>query len=474
MKILLLLLSLQSLSVWSQGNMCDVASGRSQGVVALKRTPNYFFKTSPDGRYVYYIAESKNWVLDLYQGTEAQLPGEADPVPSPDGQLLTYIARNKEGGWVIGAQRMTPAWTPSQAPTNIIGSSHGSYQSVGPKQADGSRILFYGDDTTRTIAVRKMRDSGGQLSLEPERMFGSKDEFRLPMMSPDGTMFSALNTALNKTQIYKLDPQTLRPTLIATLPVAAGKASFSYDSSKITFHLSRSYSRQANEEHLYPAILGDGMSVKNIYTYNLGTKKITQVTDNLEADSYFPVFQANGDVMYFTRELNGTFKIVRSKVVSKSSERTFEAVKECYGEGVEAKLTELGELWARACNKWGENPEDDGGLALTTALNMSSANCRKLANKDKEMLKLCDALDNKKTATTGVVVAPPKPITEDPGKKIFQNRCAICHEGEGQRLANASTLDERIRGTKNRMPPNGPLLTAAERAELKAYVSKFK
>ena len=141
-----------------------------------------------------------------------------------------------------------------------------------------------------------------------------------------------------------------------------------------------------------------------------------------------------------------------------------------------ALQVELGELWARACQKWGEKAEDDGGIALTSALNMSGANCRKLAGSDKEMLKLCDALENKKAPSTGVVVKPTKPVAaEDPGKKIFQNRCAICHEGQGQRLARSASLEERITGGKsNRMPPNGALLTATERAQLKSYVSKFR
>lgn len=475
---ILMLITLQAFA--QADNICDVASKQIRIMVQFKkRDPNYFFKVSPNGENLFYIGDSQNWMLNTKTGVEIPLTGFADPVPSADGKILTEIIKSTPGGYSVGVQNLSTPWKPKEGKkSKNVGEMKGSYQSVGPKRADGSRHVLYFYDRADNVVVQKLVERSGKYTLLPDIInIGLNAKFRLPMMSPDGTMVSVLDEKSNRTQIYRIDSKKNTTALIATLPLAAGKASFSYDNKKITFHLTRHYVPDYRKDASYDPTLGDNYSVRNVYTYDIETQKITQITDNVVGDSYYPVFLESGEIAYIYRGKNSKYKIIASKPKARETQRKFQDVKSCYGVGVEDRLSQLGELWAKICKRWPVNADNDGGIAMVTALNMSSAHCRKLAkqSKDKELEILCDALDNKKTIRpVGSVkkLLPVKPFVA--GLKIFQNRCAICHEETVEVLANSPEFPERVKGHgSNRMPPSGPLLTGAEVKQLSSYLKRF-
>lgn len=466
-----------SLFSWAQGDLCKLVPDSTLKRVTLPRTPNYFFKMSPDGKYLYYIANKANWLYDLDTKTERRLPGFADPVPSADGEVLTYIDRGSQG-WRIGAMKMNPRWSgPDNKSAMEIADAGGSYQSVGGIQASGTRSFFYLDEKADKIVIRNLRETNGKFTLSsPLFEMGGEGKYRLPMMSPDGRKFSVLNTQINKTQIFEIDPDQ-KPRLIDTLPVAGGKASFSYDGNSLTFHMTKTFG-QITSETLYPAVLGEYNALRNVYAYDLRTKKIDQITDNVGKDSYFPIFLKNGSIAYIESTHDGKYHLTIGQRTPGASSRRFSDVENCYGPNVESELVRLGNLWASACNKL-PSSITDSGIALTTALNIPVEVCLKLAKKagDPSLRKLCDALDGKKVSpsqTTQVSPQSSPPVNGQKGEQIFRNQCAICHEGMEKKIISSPTLNQRLAGKgPNRMPPQGKLLSPNESKLLKEYLQKF-
>lgn len=475
MLIALFLISLPELA-WSQQNICELVPDRTARRVTLPRTPNYFFKMSPDGKNLYYIANNANWLFNMDTQQETRLPGTADPVPSPDGGVLTFISRGQEGGWRIGAMKLSPRWTGINNGGEEIGMSGGSYQSVGSQKPNGDRPFFYLDESTDKIVIRNLREVNGRFSLSsPVMEMGGEGKYRLPMLSPDGRRFSVLNTVINKTQIFELGPDQ-RPRLIDTLPVAGGKASFSNDGNSITFHMTRTL-RPTDEETKYPAILGGDSALRNVYAYDLRTKEIDQITDNVGKDSYFPIFLASGQIAFIDMTPDGKFHITISGRNSSQSSRKFSDVKDCFGPNVESELKRLGNLWAKTCQKWSESTTSDSGIALTAGLNIPVNVCIKLAERarDPSLRKLCDALDGKRTVQNPTATTSQRSaVVQGPGgEQIFRNQCAICHEGQEKKILSSPSLSERLAGTKsNRMPPRGRVLNAREAGFLKEYLRK--
>ncbi len=472
-------------SASAQPLMCKSAP-RTIRRIPLQKTPNYFFKISPDGRYLFYIAEGRNWVRDLVTGKESAILGTADPVPSVDGKVLTFLSK-ESSGWKVGAAQLSRPFDIS-TPKHVkwAGMADGSYQSVGPVLPDGvNRQFLYFDERKNQIVLRHLTDTGSGLTLGPAHSSITDPGLRLPMMSPDGKFLSVLNTRLNKTQIYSLSSNPIQAKLVDTLPFAAGKASFSYDNKKLTFHLTKTF-KKVSADVRYPAVLGSDDTLRNVYVYDLATKKATQVTDNSifgspekNKDSYFPVFLGDGRVAYIDRNDAGEFSLEFSTIPSAGEARNYDKVAACLGESPNTLLTQLADQWAKLCGRWTDSLED-GGISLAQGLRMSPGDCTAIVRKvdDPEMVKLCQALvaaDLNKTDTprNAETKEDPEEI-ENQGKKLYQNRCAICHEGDQTRIAGSTELARVLKGEDaDRMPPSGKLLTGDEQETLKKYLLQF-
>jgi hypothetical protein len=471
------LLTLLLTSTAFAGHLCDITGGIGlKKSTLLPHEPNYFFKASPDGRYIYYITKTGNRVLDTQTSTTQALPGTADPVPSPDGALLTFLYKNEKDtiGFRVGAVKMTPAWkSPKSTTQDWATTIIGSYQSIGPL-VDGKRTFFYQNDHTSELSLMdlKVAPQDGDVKVSNHRTIsGINTKLRLPMLSPDGKFFSALDTNANQTVIYALNGTAA--TLVDRLPVSAGKATFSYDSKKLTFHLAKK--KNSTQEIWYPGLLADDKSVRNVYVYDRASKKITPVTNNQDEDSYFPVFLKDGTVAFVTKR--GPQYSIDVSEVPKIESMAYEDIKACVGEyESERVLRQLGSEWAQLCTNWKGQIIDDGGVDLSTALTLPKSFCSETAKKypnDHALGNFCRALEGMKPSVSAPL-KPSAPVVPK-GKTLFQNKCIICHQDGERSLADSPKLRGMLSGElKPQMPVGGSKLTPTEVDDLIGYLKLFK
>ncbi len=75
------------------GPYCALASSEFETIANVTTAPQYFAKAHSNGEYVFYIANEGNHRLALKDSNELtrdiEIPGTIDPVPSPDGKILT-------------------------------------------------------------------------------------------------------------------------------------------------------------------------------------------------------------------------------------------------------------------------------------------------------------------------------------------------------------------------------------------------
>lgn len=480
MKTLLPVLFLLSSAPAVAQDMCKVASERKIQTVRLPRVPNYFFRTSADGRYIYYISNDQNYMLDTTTGGEIAINGQADPVPSADGRILTYIQNHNSYYWQMGVAVLDKGVPVKD--TGVVASVPGSYQSVGAARADGSRPYLFYNETKGSIDLMSLaKTAQGTYELQQGVALVGGQVLRLPIMSPDGKYFSALNTQLNKTQIYKIEGNPPQATLSKTLPFAAGKASFSPDSSQLVYHLSRGESSNYdNDETRYPAVLSSMSMVRNVFTYDLRSNVVRQVTNNVQGNSYFPTFLNDGRVAYVNSPGEGQYEIVYS-TVPQGQQRSLERVARCYGVDPMSDLSRLAREWEVACNR--EEMLDEKGQGAMMVLNLSDANCQTLARRsgDASLMRLCRAM---RASSAPAAAQPPHPrpspvvpatqITQ--GRQLVSTKCLMCH-GDVSALTSviqkvAGRLDSKDPAT--RMPRGGAALSQAERDAVIAYLQSVR
>lgn len=473
MKVLSLLF-LASSTLWAQ-DFCRTDLMRNIQTINLSSTPNYFFKTSADGRFIYYITQNKNWALDTKTGKHTLLAGEADPVPSSDGKIMTTIARDPSHNnyWAFTVSEMKDG-LPTQK-SNLMGHIQGSYQSVGDEDLNGERPILYYDDISQTIKIFNLKKVGEtyQTVRQTEILNGVAAKLRLPMMSPDGKYFSALNIDTNQTEIYQIEGNG-KAKVIKKLPFAGGKAAFSYDSKSITFHVSRDIHQswqQLPHESMYPGTLDSTTQIRNVFVYDIERGNVQQVTNNLSGNSYFPIFLADGRVAYIHKEHGSDQFSIQYSTIPKGPQRNYEAVVQCLGGENESKLEQMSQIWSNLCTQW-SSMSDKNSASLGTILSMSMHDCLAMVEKsnDPSLGVVCQALNR---ADKNPVKVEPK---KSPGEHILATRCLICHGEDKSWFAKNKASVMKSVNSKNpftRMPRGGAPLTDQEKKDLKAYLDSF-
>ncbi len=463
---------------WAQ-DFCQPISPRKIQNIPLNSTPNYFFKTSADGRYIYYISQGQNLMLDIHTGKQTTLGGNADPVPSADGEILTLLQQNFSDParpWIIGVVDLKKG-----VPVSGLKMSdyiNGSYQSVGQMDSSGSRNLLYYDEIAGQVVIKKIKKTNNGYMLDKKNaqfLYSAGHELRLPMMSPDGKRFSALNITTNQTEIYDI-LENGRTRLVKALPFAGGKAAFSYDNKKITFHVARDIAQSYSEIHadtMYPATLDAVTQVRNVYVYDIEKDSIQQVTNNTYGNSYFPIFLGDGRVSYIHKDSNSPRFSIQYSTVPIGSQRSHEKVLQCLGDENESKLEEMSSVWSRICTQWAELG-DKNSASLGTILSLSMKDCLELVkvSKDASLGVVCEALNraDKKQAEI-------KEDKKSPGEHLLATRCLICHAEDKSWFAkNKKKVMESV-NSKNpltMMPRGGTPLSKVEKNNLELYLDSFK
>ena len=459
-------------------DFCNPLNAREVKKIDLSMTPNYFFKTSADGRYIYYISMGKNLMLDTKTGQQTVLDGNADPVPSADGEILTLLHQNFQQPhipWKITIVDLKDGVPVSS--TKMSAYIGGSYQSVGYADAEGNRQLLYYDEVEKQVVIKKIKKTAEGYVIDrnaTQYLSYRNSDLRLPMMSPDGKRFSALNVLTNQTEIYDILPNG-QTKLVKSLPFAGGKAAFSYDSKKITFHVARDVQQswhQLPSEAMYPATLDSTTQIRNVFVYDVESDVVQQVTNNIAGNSYFPIFLGDGRVAYIHKEHDSTQFSIQYSSVPLGPQRSLDSVVQCLGAEDESKLEEMSTVWSKLCTQWSQLG-DKNSAAIGTILSLSMEDCLAMVEKsnDPSLGVVCQALNR---ADKNPVKIEPK---KSPGEHILATRCLICHGEDKSWFAKNKVKVMKSVNSKNpftKMPKGGESLTTQEKKDLEAYLNSFK
>lgn len=467
-------------------SLCDTGDDQVTKRVNVDGTPNYFFKTSPDGRYLYYITGNRNFVHDSKTGKRRLLPGNADPVPSSDGKFYTAI------NWRSGNPSALPDWSMTVGAMenwDVIRNRDGSpkrdeyrvdkdttrtYQSVGTLGNNTYRVISF-NDRDKTLLLKDFKLNGRAVSrVEKYDTVIPLKDYRLPMISRDGKYFSALDVEKNQTVIFEISADGKKVKETDRLDFPSGKADFSMDGKKVAFHVTESvnnYVRISDEVSL-PATFNDQAEVRNVFVYDRETKSVTPVTQNKVGNSYFPVFLEDGSLVYLDQRPGQKLGFAYAKIPD-TAPRSLERARDCYeGESFDKTLDFLAAEWRRVCTNWhGSGKGGDKAMSL----NMPIELCHQIAEKSKiaDVKKMCDAL--KKSELKKPVVA-----VKSRAQQILQVKCAICHGdnipfGDKTKLKDykKSILDRINHSDPNKRMPLGGSLSDNDKAELEKYIGSL-
>jgi hypothetical protein len=326
-------------------NYCAV---ETQGTRVLVQRPaddepvvddvNWFARPvpNPEGRWIVgFASHDQNYLYDLTRGRRIRIPDKSDAVATPDGRYITVpshytpnqtvnfydaavlLARLDEGQHAADVAPVFAHQDPDVADVY--------YQSVGVvstgSDATVYRMMFSGSRVLPAPGFRivdyTFRSSAGRLSVSPTKAMRLcpqiTRDLATPFISKDGRHVVAHDGgsddepgSLKIFEITGVDPegQTTSCELRFDFGFAAGKADFSFDGRRITFHISK-------HDYLTPFINGgiNSPAITDVVVADLlrddegrftGHGGLARVTTSTRegVGSYFPAFFPDGSVFY--------------------------------------------------------------------------------------------------------------------------------------------------------------------------------
>jgi len=290
----------------------EVIRGDITSKVPINHTPSYFYKPTPDGRYVGFSSEeeSGNFLFDLHTRTYYPIPGSYDPVFAQNTRLLATPIDGYKFYRLEDLMRDNRNAVPIYHDTTVPG----VYESIGILSKSTNEVSFRmisesGSDHYMRDYKEHISRRGQTIKVEP--ISPRKDlcpsfDFKLPMLSKDGRELGGLHlnasTAFEddssdtgtSTKIFSIaDNGTC--TIADDLGVKTGKISFSYDKRYITYHQFKT----AGEDYSnYYINVPDADFTSDIYVYDRHTGEHYQLTSNTNSNSMYPEFLLNGSVIF--------------------------------------------------------------------------------------------------------------------------------------------------------------------------------
>lgn len=357
---------------------------------------NWFARPVPNpaGHWIIgFASHDQNYLYDLTTGARIRIPDKSDAVATPDGRYVTvpshYTATRTVNFYPTAAllDRLARGQDAADVPPVFAHEDADVadvyYQSVGVVSTTGTpgrdsttvyRMMFSGSNVTPAPGFRivdyTFTESGGRVTVRASKAMRLCPEIvrdmATPFISKDGRYIAAHDAtgeparppSLRIFEITKLDPdaQTTSCAMRVDLGFAAGKADFSYDGSRLTFHISK-------HDYLTPFING-GLKAQTITDVALvdltrdqagritGHGRVTRVTTSIEEGigSYFPAFLPDGRIFYISNAVpkeSAEPKRFSFRVVDPRRERwaanVFASARD------RARADAIGRLWREAC-----------------------------------------------------------------------------------------------------------------------------
>lgn len=310
--VCILLLTAIPVFAQSQDPLCRLNKYQPRYISWLPEVPSYFAKVHPAGKFAFFIGLG-NKIVNLEEPDLKKrilsIPGSIDPVPCPDGKLLTIPGLSlyevstvlKEG---IQAQPILNDY-----------SHEGVYQSC-------AVLSKYGE----TTVYRVITDASGEVSYRdykvrysnshPARVTAlSEMKPRCPRMnlktiiiSKTGKYLSGYVPDSGTTKIFNIEGRSSECREVADIGYATGKLEFNYDDSRVAFHVDY-FSSQAGD--YFSGVSND--LTKDVFTLDIqksGNKLLLKNLRRLStaqakgSGSYYPSFAKSGEVLFLNDDDN--------------------------------------------------------------------------------------------------------------------------------------------------------------------------
>jgi hypothetical protein len=347
---------------------------------------------NPEGRWIVgFASHDQNYLYDLTRGRRVRIPDRSDAVATPDGRYVTVpshytpnktvnfydasvlLARLEEGRDAVD---IAPVYAHDDKDVADV-----YYQSVGvvSHRLDGMaevtvyRMMFSGSRVLPAPGFRivdyTFTSSGGDLSVAPTKAMRLcpqiTRDLATPFLSKDGRHVVAHDGGsddepgtLKIFEITGVDPegQTTSCELRVDFGFSAGKADFSFDGRRLTFHISK-------HDYLTPFVNGgiNAPAITDVVVTDLlrddqgrfaGHGGLARVTTSTREGigSYFPAFFPDGRVFYVANSApknSGDPKRFRFAVVDPDREVYFANL---FTDPERRDAAEaIGELWLASC-----------------------------------------------------------------------------------------------------------------------------
>ncbi len=376
-------------------SMCRIDDPSRVKSVDTTQRPNYFFRPFPFSNRGSYASSNgspnRNIIVDYDTGGEVRMPGEYDPVPTPDELYMTVPSDDRkvvEGkGFSFYTMDEVLKTSGEKKPFFVDKDMWGYYQSIGVLNKGFNKRTYRVITDREGLSYRdyELTSGTGKIDVKPLDQPGKPGpqplcpgkELSLPMLSKDGSLLAALDVKAGVTKIYEVDPVKgiCRETL--NLGMFTSKVDFSFDNNRLTFH------KFNNEEKGddYVAVPGND-KVANVYVYDIPSRKLSRITNNTNSNAFYPAFRADGKIVYIEHPKDAPTSSEKSKLVVADPDKARQQPFDFFTPGNEKKLDGLaaiGSLWMQLCSPFGEKASLES--AALASLNLDPAQCKRMAEK---------------------------------------------------------------------------------------------
>tara|TARA_R110000868_G_scaffold72133_6_gene210422 strand:- start:566 stop:2374 length:1809 start_codon:yes stop_codon:yes gene_type:complete len=374
-------------NAWSVAMDCSLNTTPIKKRIQLPSPPNYFISADPAGKYTAVIdSYDENMLVNMETGKHEKVPGDVDPVFTPDGKFLTL-----PGGEFYDMDKIARKVDSGQSARNVDAAfdsgQGGVYQSIGilPGSTERKKTYRYMDDGAGAsfFDVEMTFDSSGKMTnsrrkTSQKRLCTEASNRDTPMMSKDGKYLSILNFETYTTQIWRVEDDGSCKMMV-DIGVPTGKVDFGFDNDnpQITFHVD-----EIRNDWRYFSGVSAGQR-KSVFVMNLDkqnpgapneqwnvesmAKIVPPNTEGIGSGSYYPRFRTDGTLVTVTQDGNEdkffldvvetnqlNFEPFDPEVLS-GRNNTITAVN-CNDENKKPfqALVALGWLWADACTDYAD------------------------------------------------------------------------------------------------------------------------
>ncbi|RYZ88967.1 MAG: hypothetical protein EOP06_10045, partial [Proteobacteria bacterium] len=308
---------------------------------------NFFIRSAPAMDLLSFASDQKNLTLDTRTGKQKQVPLFMDPIPTPDGKLMTipgsyvfdpFLKKNVQMNeglkpvYVITSEgvkscekdalcmtdtELTPAQVRASgkpfafnaisfysARTDYMQSIYDdadipyNYQSLGTLRTAGDvtkyRMLFAATDSLSYRDYSYSEKSNKLVPVGPIQKVCGGLNAQLPSLSKNGREISAYDAETGTTNIYTIGENGKECQKSQVVPSMVGKADFSPDGKKLAFHVDQ------KAQPLRMLVHARSEDSLQVYVYDRQSKMAVPISHPKTDDNYFPAFLSNDRLAFIS------------------------------------------------------------------------------------------------------------------------------------------------------------------------------